>query len=225
MRPKKNSPVLVFIKSDKTKENMKRNILKKYTKKYTNFPGQLSGVFRIFTVRENCPNTEIFLVRILLYLVRIQENTDQMKLRIWTLFTQFLSLIFFIQRDFGFVKIVTKTFMTFLKLCKAACQKCRTKVFLHIKIAVKNFQICYNFLVRNLRFQIVTSNQPKISESNLHCVKSVRIRSFSGPYFSTFGLNMERYNVSLCIRGECGKISARKTLNKDTSHAELIRGA
>ena len=31
----------------------------------------------------------------------------------------------------------------------------------------------------------------------LHCVKSVRIRSFSGPYFFAFGLNTERYEVNL----------------------------
>ena len=31
---------------------------------------------------------EVFLVRVFLYSVRIQENTDQKKLRIWTLFTQ-----------------------------------------------------------------------------------------------------------------------------------------
>ena len=37
---------------------------------------------------EKCPNTEFFLVRIFMFLVRIQENTDQKKLRIWTLFTQ-----------------------------------------------------------------------------------------------------------------------------------------
>ena len=29
-----------------------------------------------------------------------------------------------------------------------------------------------------------------------HCVKSVRIRSFSGPHFPAFGLNTERYSVS-----------------------------
>ena len=29
--------------------------------------------------------------------------------------------------------------------------------------------------------------------ANLHCVKSVRIRSCSGPYFPAFGLNRERY--------------------------------
>ena len=28
---------------------------------------------------------------------------------------------------------------------------------------------------------------------SLHCVKCVRIRSFSGPHFPTFGLNIERY--------------------------------
>ena len=38
-----------------------------------------------------------------------------------------------------------------------------------------------------------------------HCVKSVRIRSFSGPYFSAFGLNTDRYEVSLRIQSKCGK--------------------
>ena len=32
---------------------------------------------------------------------------------------------------------------------------------------------------------------------NVHCVKSVRIRIFSGSYFPAFGLNTERYSVSL----------------------------
>ena len=37
-------------------------------------------------LRERCSNTEFFLVRIFLYSVQIRENTDQKKLRIWTLF-------------------------------------------------------------------------------------------------------------------------------------------
>ena len=41
-----------------------------------------------FTLPEKCPNTEVFLVHIFLYSVQIQENTDQKRLRIWTLFTQ-----------------------------------------------------------------------------------------------------------------------------------------
>ena len=39
-------------------------------------------------LREKCPNPELFLVRISLYSVQIQENTDPKLLHIWTLFTQ-----------------------------------------------------------------------------------------------------------------------------------------
>ena len=52
-----------------------------------------------------------------------------------------------------------------------------------------------------------------------HCVKSVRIRSYSGPYFPAFGLNTERYGVSLRIQSECGKMRTTITLNTDTFHA------
>ena len=51
-----------------------------------------------------------------------------------------------------------------------------------------------------------------------HCVKSVRIRSFSGPYFPASGLTLERYGVSLRIQSEFGKIRTRKTPNTDTFH-------
>ena len=53
-------------------------------------------------------------------------------------------------------------------------------------------------------------------------MKSVRIRGFSGPYVPVFGLNTERYSVSLCIQSECGKIQIRKTLNADTFHAVSV---
>ena len=52
-----------------------------------------------------------------------------------------------------------------------------------------------------------------------HCIKSVRIRSYSGPHFPAFGLNTKRYSVSLCIQSECGKMRTRKTPNMDTFHA------
>ena len=42
----------------------------------------------IQTLHEKYPNTEFFLVCIFLCLDWIQENTDQKKLRIWTLFKQ-----------------------------------------------------------------------------------------------------------------------------------------
>ena len=48
----------------------------------------LNDHHRCLKLREKCANTEFFLVRIFLYSVQIQENTDQKKTRICTLFTQ-----------------------------------------------------------------------------------------------------------------------------------------
>ena len=55
-----------------------------------------------------------------------------------------------------------------------------------------------------------------------HCVKSVRIWCYSCPHFPTFGLNTERYGVSLRIQSECGKIQTRKTRNTDTFHTDKL---
>ena len=52
-----------------------------------------------------------------------------------------------------------------------------------------------------------------------HCIKSVRIRSYSGPYFPAFGLTTERYEVSLHIQFECWKMWTRITPNTDTFYA------
>ena len=58
--------------------------------------------------------------------------------------------------------------------------------------------------------------------------ESIRIRRFSGPYFSAFVLNTKRYGrtrpeceVAFRIQAECGKIRTRKTPNTDTSQAVL----
>ena len=56
-------------------------------------------------------------------------------------------------------------------------------------------------------------------ESNAHCVKSVRILSYSGPDFPAFGLNTDRYFVSLHIPPECGKMRQRITPNMDNFQA------
>ena len=55
-----------------------------------------------------------------------------------------------------------------------------------------------------------------------HCVKNVCIRSFSGPYFPAFGMNTERYGLSIRIQSKCGKIRATKTPNKDIFYAVCI---
>ena len=56
-------------------------------------------------------------------------------------------------------------------------------------------------------------------QAGWHCVKNVRIRSFSGPYFPAFRLNMGRYSVSLRIKSKCGKIWTRKFPSRNTFYA------
>ena len=56
----------------------------------------------------------------------------------------------------------------------------------------------------------------------LHWVKSVRIRNLLGPYFSIFGLSLERYGVPLRIQFKCEKIWTRKIPNTDTFDAVLL---
>ena len=54
--------------------------------------------------------------------------------------------------------------------------------------------------------------------SDNHCVKSVRIWSFSGPHLTAFGINTKRYSVSLRIQSKYLKIWNRKTRNTNTFH-------
>ena len=54
------------------------------------------------------------------------------------------------------------------------------------------------------------------------CLKSVRILSFSSPYFPTVRLNTEIYGVSVRIQSKWGKIWTRKTPNKDTFYAVSV---
>ena len=47
-------------------------------------------------------------------------------------------------------------------------------------------------------------------------VKSFRIRRFSGPYISAFGLNVDIYGVNLRIQSKCWKMRTRKTPSMNT---------
>ena len=53
----------------------------------------------------------------------------------------------------------------------------------------------------------------------VHCVKNVRIWSYSGPHFPAFGLNTKRQGVSLRIQFKYGKMGTRITPNTDTFYA------
>ena len=65
---------------------------------FINFSWNVILWFHFYTLYEKSPNTEFFLVRIFQYSVWIQENTDQNKFRIWTLFTH-LKLQYFQRRE------------------------------------------------------------------------------------------------------------------------------
>ena len=58
-------------------------------------------------------------------------------------------------------------------------------------------------------------------EKKLHCVKSVRIRSYSGPHFPAFGLNTERCVEYLSVQSKCGKMWTRITPTTVTFYAVL----
>ena len=53
-------------------------------------------------------------------------------------------------------------------------------------------------------------------------LKSFFVRSFSGPYFSAFGLNTEIYSAYFRIQSECGKMQTRKPPNTNTFHAVCL---
>ena len=55
----------------------------------------------------------------------------------------------------------------------------------------------------------------------MHCVKRVSIRSYSGQHFPAFGLNTERYGVSLRVHIQCEKMWTRITPNTDTCYAVM----
>ena len=78
--------------------------------------------------------------------------------------------------------------------------------------------IIYIYIYKNTYLMLVRldkGGQP-------HCVKSVRIWSYSGPHFPPFGLNIERYRVSLRIQSEWGETRTKITPNTDTFHAVLL---
>ena len=89
-----------------------------------------------------------------------------------------------------------------------------------IRFQVDRFPVPYRFFSHFL--DKWKGKSSSFSHSDYHCVKSVRIRSYSGPYFPAFGLNTERYKVSLRIQSECGKIRTRITRDTDTFHILYI---
>ena len=83
-------------KSAKKTSNLFHGIIKKLrdTADFTYGLEEQRSIVLFCTLREKCPNTELLLVCTFLYSDWIQENTDQKKLRIWTLFSQWYLQIY-----------------------------------------------------------------------------------------------------------------------------------
>ena len=58
------------------------------------------------------------------------------------------------------------------------------------------------FLTMLLLSAVQIHSQVQQSVTSPNCLKSACIRSYSGPHFLAFGLNMERYSVYLRIQSE-----------------------
>ena len=94
--------------------------------------------------------------------------------------------------------------------------------FWYFKIGNFFIQVFYNF--EDAYSCFVFLFQGRVSDHTVpphhsHSVKSVRIRCYSGHYFHTFGLNTERYSVSLRIQCECRRLRTRITPNTDNFYA------
>ena len=79
---------------------------------------------------------------------------------------------------------------------------------------LSKYQCCFRnrYCVQNYLLVMVDKRKK-------HCVKSVRIQSYSGPPFPVFRLNPERYSVSFHIQSQCGEIGTRITPNTGTFYA------
>ena len=117
-------------------------------------------------------------------------------------------------RNFGSVQ-----FLQSLGWLAKLCGNCEFRQNLHTK---KLGKITVFYAVLALAWLYIENNIQMLS-LQLHCVKSVSTRSFSAPYFPAFGLNADRYSVSLGIESEWGKMWTRKTPNTNTFHAVNFR--
>ena len=61
-----------------------------------------------------------------------------------------------------------------------------------------------------------------IFQNIFYCMRSVRIWSFSGPFFPAFEPNTDIHTVSHHVQSKCDKMRTWKTLNTDTFHAAFV---
>ena len=82
---------------------------------------------------------------------------------------------------------------------------------------------------RSLVVSLKFNSSMVFTVKNAHCLKGVRIWSYSGPHFSSFSRFRTEYReilslYSVRMRENAGKIRTRITPNTDTFYAVTIRG-
>ena len=82
----------------------------------------------------------------------------------------------------------------FISKDKVMIRNERVQCFLLVQNSSKQ-QYSFHIFVWFIYYLKQIFKRTEIFNSYRHCVKSVRIRSFSGSYFAAFGLNTERYTV------------------------------
>ena len=92
---------------------------------------------------------------------------------------------------------------------KCSCNKRKALFTVFLKCQFKYCPIAWMFYSRH------TSNKVNRLHETL-CENCPNTEFFSGPYFPAFGLNTERYGVSLRIQSECGETQTRIIPNTDT---------
>ena len=117
------------------------------------------------------------------------------KIKVWICWTIYLELIFGTPKVHDSTcRLSNEEWRQTVKMdvttCDASCQ-------LPTRNKNKNWQsYCVDKFLKiyrnKTRYNSGENGQCCWLSNAVHCVKSVRIRSFSGPYFTTFGLNRER---------------------------------
>ena len=88
-----------------------------------------------------------------------------------------------------------------------------SNTFLKSHLLILTFSLSFQFAeffypMSCHHFWTIEHTSPKIQ--NIRCVKSVRIRSFFGPYFRAFGLNTEIHRVNLPMQSNAWKYESEK---------------
>ena len=89
---------------------------------------------------------------------------------------------------------------------------------------ILNHVICIVLNSWNKKFEIIELSKTVLNAllTKLHCLIRAHVWNFSGLFFLAFGLNAEKFRVSLRIQSECGKIWIRKAPNTNTFYVVFM---